>query len=271
MPSRGGLGGSSPRAMPSRGGLGGSSPRAMPSRGGLGGSSPRAAQRLGPAVGEQQDGQRGQHRDAELPGFQHHRHRPEGQRAMMDPVVEHRVQQRDADHRGQQRPAEQQPPDRAGGLAPGHYETHRQADQGRHGPAGSVGGPLVVPGQEQENSARPEHRHGQARRQQRDAARHGRGRAEPSRDGLGRHSALRKSGLTRFQLRENGHQVQPRSSRSLRGASFITWSQMTPAVPRRSAAGLRPVPGASASPPGRRRRAPRIVRTEGFSPDTVGR
>ncbi len=31
------------RAMPSRGGLGGSSPRAMPSRGGLGGSSPRAS------------------------------------------------------------------------------------------------------------------------------------------------------------------------------------------------------------------------------------
>jgi inosine-uridine nucleoside N-ribohydrolase/protocatechuate 3,4-dioxygenase beta subunit len=42
-PSRGGLGGSSPRAMPSRGGLGGSSPRAMPSRGGLGGASPRAS------------------------------------------------------------------------------------------------------------------------------------------------------------------------------------------------------------------------------------
>ncbi len=39
---RGGLGGSSPRAVPLRGGLGGSSPRAVPLRGGLGGSSPRA-------------------------------------------------------------------------------------------------------------------------------------------------------------------------------------------------------------------------------------
>ncbi|MBO0774116.1 MAG: hypothetical protein J2P35_21905, partial [Actinobacteria bacterium] len=43
LPSRGGLGESSPRAMPRRGGLEESSPRAMPRRGGLGGSSPRAS------------------------------------------------------------------------------------------------------------------------------------------------------------------------------------------------------------------------------------
>ena len=185
-PRQGGSGGMGP---PRQGGSGGMGP---PRRGGWDRRPPGQVERLGPAVGEEQDGQRGQHRDAELGGFGHDRHRAERQRAVMEPVVEHRVQQRHADQRGQQGPAEQQPADRAARLAPRHDETHRQADQGRDGPARPVHGSLIVPGQEQQHPAGREHRHGQAGRQPRDPGRPGRPGPGPPRGDI-RHSVqLRK-------------------------------------------------------------------------------